>query len=777
MLFSRLHTSLHDHRAMVFLFFVLWMGGIGWALKTITIDSKSNNALFPDTDFQLREMGRNLDMLPFSHLLLIQLDSGAPRGEERLLKAAERFLTRIPSDQADPVRDTSRFQPACLLRFLPGLATESFMEQWRRTVQPEALRASLREVKRLLTLGVSGPAITWLQEDPLGWRTLILPHMPFQTTPPVAQADTGFPISEDGRHLLMILNPRHPLQDVDASARLLSSVEDAIRQLPEGITARIAGGHRHTAANARTIEGDIERTVVFSLLGLALVYILAVRSWGAVWILLTPLLATGTAIAGASLLYPVLSGLSIGFAASILGVAEDYAIHMHFALRTGSSRHATIAAMEKPLTQGMLLNLAFFAVLLFSSIPALRQMATFAILTLASGWLIALLLLPLCPSFASPRLPVTAHPPSPVPQSSWKAPVLLGCIVAACALLWQFFSIDTEFSNLGAEAHAIREDMRAIQDVWGRQNEQLVVAYGATRKEALQNAADLQRALRERFPGMRFRALTDLLPLEAVENARRWRLQLQALKDGIRKTVLHEAQELGFTENAFAPFLSSLETLSHAEAVTIADLEQLGMGTLATIFLREDAHDVRTLVLTDSRLHPADLPETFFQKAILVSPERVRDSIQDIFSQEKKLFLYAGIAFTALIFVIFRHAGICILIPPSCAFLSIMLYFSVTDATLNLAGFAALPIVMGLSIDHGIIVSHERARACHFHGTRAVLVSSLTALISIGILAAARHPALQAVGQIIFLGLLGELPAALWIVPRLTRPAQESSHD
>jgi predicted RND superfamily exporter protein len=92
-----------------------------------------------------------------------------------------------------------------------------------------------------------------------------------------------------------------------------------------------------------------------------------------------------------------------------------------------------------------------------------------------------------------------------------------------------------------------------------------------------------------------------------------------------------------------------------------------------------------------------------------------------------------------------------------------------TNTPLTLAGMAALPLVLGLAADHGIMVTHDLAHGMELGVERAVLVASLTAIVGMGLLAFAHHPALNAMGKVIFLGLLVEVPAALWLLPRLCR--------
>ena len=94
---------------------------------------------------------------------------------------------------------------------------------------------------------------------------------------------------------------------------------------------------------------------------------------------------------------------------------------------------------------------------------------------------------------------------------------------------------------------------------------------------------------------------------------------------------------------------------------------------------------------------------------------------------------------------------------------------SVTSHPLTLAGMAAMPLVLGLAADHGIVVTHDLVSGVKMGVERAVVVSSLTTFTGMGLLALAHHPGLKAMGEVIFWGLIVEVPVALWFLPTLCR--------
>jgi len=113
-------------------------------------------------------------------------------------------------------------------------------------------------------------------------------------------------------------------------------------------------------------------------------------------------------------------------------------------------------------------------------------------------------------------------------------------------------------------------------------------------------------------------------------------------------------------------------------------------------------------------------------------------------------------------------------LPPLCSILCVLLWFLLTERSMTLASMAAMPLVVGLAADHGIMVTHCLVKGKKPGLERAVIVSSLTTLTGMGVLALAQHPALQSMGEVIVCGLLVEVPVALWLLPRLCIPRRQS---
>lgn len=735
---------------------------------------------FPDSDTQARRMAEALDIAPASRLLFVDISTDLPEGRHVLAAVADAVLRDMPDDLARPAV-TAVPEPQAVMALLPYYTDGPTLERLRRAAEaPRVEQAVIAARDRLGNLLTVGPARDWLRADPLGLRGSILDRLPSQGRAGLLpDPATGYPCSADGAHLLLTLRPLHSLHDVDHAERLMETLHAALqRHLAPDMRAVVVGGLRHSAANARVIRQDVADIALISLLGFTLVYVLLVRSAGAVWLLLVPWYAAGFALGVMSAAHPALSGLALGFGASVLGVAEDYAVHMHFALRSGGPPERVLPVVAPPLLQGFLINASGFAVLLLSGIPAVRQLACFALLTLGAGFVLAVTLLPACPRFATPPLRQSRESAPPRRPVLRRTAACVCLLLTVCGVLLQKVQVDVSPRTLGADVAQLQEDARQLGKIWGARDEHILVAEGATTAEALDAARQAVAAMRELEPDNRVDTLTALWPspAEIRENTARWQQFACEHGEALRQALTAAGERHGFSPTAFEPFLRLLRA-------PVADfgperLRAAGLGELLDIFVHEDGGGggARVLLRTERRADSALFAPQLAAHVLAMAPGDLETTLLRQFAAEKRLVPVAWLVCAALLFCWFRNLRQTLLasLPPLCSIGCILAWMVASGHELTLAGMAAMPLVLGLSADHGILVAHDLACGVKTGVQRAVLVSSLTTLTGMGLLALAQHPALRAMGEGIFWGLLMEAPAALWLLPRLCAPVEEA---
>ncbi len=754
----------------------------------------STLSFFPDTNPELVHMAEALHMAPFSRLLMVdfsfdtsksQTHTGKKSSPQELLHVAETVLKALPKDLVSHATAVPELEPAHILPLIPSLLDAKALAYVERQVQEGTIQSSLQGGMEQLQQLWGALSLPWLQHDPLNFRQVLLSRLPYAQNFGQVHAPSGLVISEDEQHVLLVLRPQFSMHEVDKAAQLVQALDGVLEEhVPSHIQVLSTGAHRHSAANASTIEADIKRIVCWSLVGFALVYVFLVRSvTGAVWLLATPVVAGLLAWGAVALSWPLIAGLALGFGASILGIAEDYAMHMHFALRyakgRGQSSAEVLCVLYRPLIQAFLLNAAGFSVLLFSSIPALRQLAALALFTLAFGLFLALVILPLWTSFAVPAVPTP-----PVSQRTIRgtsslrlraACVCVAALVVLSVFLWKQVQVDVSPRSMGADVAQISQDMQTMQSIWAFEKsaqEHVFVVQGDTVEQALQRSELVAQDLAQQ--GYTTQALSSLWPSvqEMEANIARW-------KDFVARhaQLFHKVQTqglgLGFTEQTFAPFHAWLK--QEPSFLTMSLLQQAGLGALWHSFVEQGKNShgqdrVFSLVLAKAQRDVSQVPtvtENMAAHTVLLSADTLEKKLLQALQAEKYLLPITGLVclFLLLLFSPQKRDVLLAALPPLVAINGILAVFLWQETSLTLASMAALPLVLGLAVDHGIVMTHELGEDKDYGVKRAIVTSSCTAILGMGLLMLANHPALHSMGQVIVAGLVVEVPVALWIIP------------
>jgi predicted RND superfamily exporter protein len=139
----------------------------------------------------------------------------------------------------------------------------------------------------------------------------------------------------------------------------------------------------------------------------------------------------------------------------------------------------------------------------------------------------------------------------------------------------------------------------------------------------------------------------------------------------------------------------------------------------------------------------------------------------------RKEFSHLGwaalIAVMVCVIVLYRNLPVALLVisPMLAGTAAVLLYAALQAAPLKLFAIAALPLLLGLSIDYGIFMVYGCRRNSCAQSRQAVFLSSLTTLAGFGSLILASHPALNSLGIIVSIGILGAVPMAMaipWLV-------------
>jgi predicted RND superfamily exporter protein len=701
------------------------------------------------------------------------------------------------------------------LDYAPLFVRPDQLDDLDRLLTPEGITAQIHKTLLDLSLPGSSPREHLLLDDPLQLRTFAFARL--QALRGAFQFDASSPyfLSPDGKALLIRVEGQasvHDMAGVKATVALIQQVARALLAWPafQGLTLETTGGYIFAAESERTIRQDIIRNLNLSAVLICTFTAWAFRRWSVfLYAQLPTLLSLWLALGVFALVRPQLNALALGCAAGLIGIGDDYTIHVltHYFEARGHGQSPTDAlrVIVRETGGGLLLAAlatgAAFSAFLFAEHPFLQDMGFLALLGIGWCWLLCVTFLPallVClPAQRQPRHPRAIGIPVLMSvtrrASSWVLGLSLAlCLGAIAALLWWPPGFETDLRNIhAAHSPALRTQEQLAALFGGSQEPLLLLIEGTTETHVMQHLHRLEPALHTMVADGTLAAVTSpslLYPDPTLQAEVLHRLQRQdpeALM-AVLTTSLHEA---GFDVQALHAYLSRVRhALTLHTPLDLAAFRALGYDELLRAFLAQDATGAMGLVLLFPRrdLWTLDERQAISQRltqllADLDIPGSLSGlytisaaSVDRIGADFRRMTLLAATWIVVLVALRFRHLpSICLaLLPVGCGTLWTAGLFALWGLKLNFMNVAILPMLLGLGIDFGIYIVHRVHRqrrqhvveAVHLTGV-AIGLSAFTTQLAFGTLALSQNQGLASVGMVTLVGITACLLASLVTLP------------
>ncbi|MGH7989409.1 MAG: MMPL family transporter, partial [Limisphaerales bacterium] len=407
-LYTRLYLWLIAHRRWV-LGATLLIAAVAIAISARINLEEDILAILPQHDKIVDEY--RYTVRKFRQIDRVYIDVGINTNDpDKLAAAADEVYSRL-SASTNYTRIVYRFETTGqqkVIQFLTGALPNLFTEADAKALAPKLKPAAVREYLTVMRRKLGGMEGMVLKDvvaaDPIGMSALVVKKvLPLQTGFGDGQIVDGRITSGDGRHVLLVADPKFPSSDSRDSYTLVANLlrmRDAVEKQFPGVHVAITGGHRMSVDNATLIKGDATRCI---FLGMAAMLILCVTAYRRKWLALVTFLPSlfGTLIAGAVLLLwdNHLSAIAVGFATIAIGITVDYGIyvvyHLDNAARDRKSAAQIVRRLLPPMTIGVMTIVAAFIVLATSPMRGYQQLGIFGAIGVLVSAAFALLILPL----------------------------------------------------------------------------------------------------------------------------------------------------------------------------------------------------------------------------------------------------------------------------------------------------------------------------------------------------------------------------------------------
>jgi predicted exporter len=524
-------------------------------------------------------------------------------------------------------------------------------------------------------------------------------------------------------------------------------------------------------------RGEAERIGTVDTIGLILLLLIAYRSWRTPLFGVLPLASAGLAGLGAvALLFEGVHGITVAFGFTLIGVVQDYPIHLFSHQRAGVSPWANARAIWPTLATGVASTCIAYVTFLFSGVDGLQQLAVFTIAGLGVAALTTRFLLP---GLIDPAPHDPAHSPRlatlwarverlPRPGERVLCTLALGALAVTFAAPGPFWQNDlSKLTPVPADALArdahLREALGAPDVRW------LLTVRGADAETALRRGEALRATLDALVVDgtiAGYDSAAKLLPSAAVQRARQATLPTA---DALRVQLDAALADSPFRADAFEPFLADVERARRAAPLTARDLAGTPLATRLGGLLVEHADGAVALVSMTGLKDPARVAAAVAGREGVELLDLKSASESLVVAYRERVLFALGIAallLAATVWAALRtpRRVVRVLLPMALTSLLIVAALRGFGVELTLFHLVALILAAGLGLDYALFFEHagddreDQLRTLH-----ALIVCSLMTFLVFFLLALSSIPVLRAIGVTVTLGVVGNFVLALLI--------------
>jgi predicted exporter len=757
---------------LALLWLVLLLGVGAWLGNTIKLSGDLRKfmpeARTPAQKLLLDELGEG----PGSRLLLMAISGSDPA---TLAKQSQALRAKLDADNDAFAMITNGGESAAdaiPAKWLPY----RFLLSDRYDTHPldaATLKAELAERVQDLGSPAAGMIEPLLPRDP----TLELLHVAERLQPTQApQQIEGVWFDKAGKRALLVAQTIAGGFDPTGQQQAVAEINTAFDEVAKGTQSKLlltGPGAFSVEISSRT-QDETQWIGVFDTVGLIVLLLVAYRSWKIPLLGVLPLASAGLAgMVAVMLCFDQVHGITLAFGFTLIGVVQDYPIHLFSHQRPGLDPRANARHLWPTLATGVVSTCIAYITFFFSGVEGLRQLAVFTISGLAAAALLTRLVMPelLDPAtrdFADSRLMGRLGDAiERLPRPRWSLAVL--AVVAAVVIVamptpfWQ-----NDLSKLTpVPIESLMQDQDLRQEL-GAPDVLYVLAVQAPTREGALTASE---ALRPRLDAQvakgelkSYDMAARYLPSLAVQQHRQ-----QQLPDAAGATAMLEAAlvDSPFRSEVFAPFLADLQQARTAKPLTEADLADTPLAAMVQGLLLDGGDHFTALVSMSGIRDPQALAAAL--RGSGAQWMDLREASRTLVNTYHRVLVAMGVAAVLLAIAVTialrnRRRVIRVLLPMGLSVLLILAVLRGLGVELNLFHLISMILGAGLGLDYALFFDHAGDDAADQRRTlHALIVCSLMTLLVFVLLALSSIPVLRAIGSTVAMGVVFNFILALLV--------------
>ncbi len=783
--------------------------------------------LFPSEKGAIKLYLENLKQVGTFDLLFIFLEKGKEVEHQRFIDSATRMAEDLKGVviegksafnkvryQKVEAEDLERAMPAFTLflthphLFLDEEDIPRLKEKWTEG----EIAKQIRKNKRVLVSQASFAMKELIRVDPFEMRWLFMEKWRAGMKGMEFDESSPFFLSKDGNSLLIITEPLRPAGDLTFSNALMKKLEElgssATPEEAGGIKVSFTGAHPIATAEAKTLRFDMQSSFITSLILVLLLFLFVYRRWITILFVGLPLFGGIQLTMGiASLTLGSLNILTSAFAAILVGLGIDFALHLYdrYQQERVSGRDLS-AAMETALSEtgsgiwtGAFTTIFAFAILYFSRVRGIVELAFIVSVGLLCALFCITFVLPSFLIWVDRRKNAYSYPPLQILRFKFlsslleRHPLCALFALIGITLFFAFFAFQTEverdFRNLRPkEIQSLEVLDRMAKAFGGRRWEATIIGEGQDLSLLLSKEEGTIHTLKRYQKDGKidsFVSLSSLIPSpekqQRIGRAIRESIDLKK----VREDFINALNENGFEAGEFRAILQGLEAMSSGNErvfspeALIASLEEspLKKGIDPLLQKRGETYRIISQIFYQKGKLSLDQLEKDLPGVSITGAEKVESEILRVVRED--LFLLAPISLLIIFLLVFSHfrrwkIALVTLMPLGMGLVWMLGAMALLGIRINFVNAVILPMIIGMGIDNSIHLMHryqegggrDPAHALRATG-RAMTMCSVTTMLGFGSLVTARYQALSTMGWVTILGMGFCLMASLTLLPTM----------
>lgn len=765
-------------RALLILFvWVVLLAGLTWFVqRQLQVGTDLRLFLPNPTNAEQQLLLEEIGEGPASRVMVIALEGAPP---EQLADASRALVESLqPSPQFRLVTNGEMSLdsvPDELLAYR-YLLSPTLDE---RPLDAKYLHAELQERGRDLASPAGAFLEPWLPRDP----TLELLKV-LQRWQPMQEPNRLFDVwfDREGQRALLLAQTRAAAFDPDQQRLAVDELNAATERLAreDNIKMTFSGAGKFSVMMEERTRGEAQQLGAAATIGMIVLLLVAYRRIGSVVLSALPLASAGLAgLAAVSALFGTVHGITLAFGFTLIGVAQDYPIHLL------SHRHATRSPVEvarelwPTLATGVASTCIAYLTFL-SGVTGLAQLACFTVAGLAVAGLTTRYALP---ALMDPQgrdfgesawLDKVWRRMERLPRPLWAG---VAAVVVSIAAIWLAPqpTWESDLSKLTpVPKELLIQDQELRSELGTPDVRYLLVITAKDAEYALKRLEDLDDSLQALVTGgaiTGYDHAARYVPTAEKQRQRQARLPEPAT---LRADVAAAVRDTPFRPDVFEPFFEDVEKARRLRLLTIEQLRDSPLGVSVEMLLTQHG-DKTTALVTFSGVQDVAALERFAQAAgsgvTLLDTKNASETL--VTNQRTKILWSLAVAAVLLAAVVtfsLRRASRVyrVLAPMALTTLLVVAVLQVAGVSMTLFHLIALILAAGLGLDYALFFEHaaddplDQRRTLH-----ALLVCSASTLMVFTLLATSSLPVLRAIGLTVSLGVVFNFVLALL----LTRPA------